>query len=136
VQYRTHEDEAAAIGRDVANNFEDDQIRGPFLDNLVQLLIEQPMKIPFIAAVVLYANDLNAEAGKETMARVGLQMQNALDAGDWREFKLLLRFFACLQGILEDDGVIPVLDQLFDLAADQMAASEEDVSESGVLTIY
>jgi hypothetical protein len=54
-------------------------------------------------------------------------MQSALEAGDWREFKLLLRFFACLQGILEGDGVFPVLDQLFDLAADQQAASQEDV---------
>jgi nuclear cap-binding protein subunit 1 len=61
------------------------------------------------------------------MARVGVQMQSALEAGDWREFKLLLRFFACLQGILEGDGVFPVLDQLFDLAADQQAASQEDV---------
>jgi hypothetical protein len=34
---RTHQDEAAGIGRDLANNFEDDQVRGPFLDNLVQL---------------------------------------------------------------------------------------------------
>ncbi|KAF2418659.1 cap binding protein [Tothia fuscella] len=121
-----YEDQCAGIGREIGLNFEDDQIRGPFLDNLVQLLKEQPMKIPFVAAVILYANDVNSEAGKETMARVGAQLQNALEKGDWREFKLLLRFFGCLQGILQEGGVLPVLDELFDLAADQMAASEED----------
>jgi nuclear cap-binding protein subunit 1 len=69
---------------------------------------------------------LSAEAGKTIIGKVGGHIQIALEGGRWREFKLLLRFFACLQDILEGDGVFPVLDQLFDWAADQQAASQED----------
>ncbi|KAE9970027.1 hypothetical protein BLS_005109 [Venturia inaequalis] len=123
---RTPQDEAAGLGRDIANNFDDDQIRGPFLDNFVQLLVEQPLKIPFVAAVVLYAHDLNAEASKGIIEKVGKHTQTALLEGKWREFKLFLRFFACLQPIMDNDGVFPVLDQLFGWAADLQAASQED----------
>ncbi|KAF2404686.1 cap binding protein [Trichodelitschia bisporula] len=123
---RSAEDEARGIGRDIANNFDDDQVRGGFLDDMMALLVEQPVKIPFIAAAVRYTNDLNSEAAKEIIARAGRLMQEYLDAGEWREFKFFLRFFACLQGILEGDGVFSVFDQLFDTAADLQAASQED----------
>jgi nuclear cap-binding protein subunit 1 len=91
-------------------------------------LVEQPFKIPFVAAVILYANETNAEVTKEVLSRVAAYAQKLMEDGTWREFKLLMRFFACLQGLFEGDGVFPVLDELFNRAADQQTASQEDVS--------
>ena len=54
--------------------------------------------------------------------------QQALAEGDWRKFKLLLKLFACLQGMLEGDGVFPLLEELFNAAVDLQTASQEDVS--------
>lgn len=34
---RAHQTQCASLGRDIANNFDDDQVSGAFLDNLVQL---------------------------------------------------------------------------------------------------
>lgn len=61
------------------------------------------------------------------MKRVGDRLQVALNAGQWREFKLLLRFFACLQGLYEEDGIFALLGQLFDTVVDLQSANENDV---------
>lgn len=53
--------------------------------------------------------------------------QDALNAGHWKEFKLLLRFLACLQSIFEADGVFTFLGQLFDTIVDLQSANENDV---------
>jgi nuclear cap-binding protein subunit 1 len=122
------QDQCAGFGRDIANNYEDDQVRGPLLDTLVDMLCEQPLKIPFLAAVALYANDLNADVGREFITRASKKMSNALELGNWRDFKLLLRFHACLQGVLDGAGVFQILNQLFDWVIDLQSASAEDVS--------
>jgi nuclear cap-binding protein subunit 1 len=90
-------------------------------------LAEQPFKIPHVAAIVQYANDKNAEVAKEIFAKVSRRAQDAMETGRWREAKLMLRFFACLQPIFEGDGIFPLLNKLFDIAADQQTASQEDV---------
>ena len=54
-------------------------------------------------------------------------MQEHLEAGAWREVKLVLRLLACLQGVLEGDGVFPILEELFSRAVDLQTASSEDV---------
>lgn len=97
-------------------------------NNVIFSLAEQPLKIPHIAAVILYANEKKGDVAKEMLARVASRAQDALETGQWRELKLMLRFFACLQSILEGDGVFPLLDELFNRAADQQTASQEDVS--------
>lgn len=61
------------------------------------------------------------------MKQVGERAQAALKAGDWKDFKLLLRFFACLQGLYEGDGVFAFLGQLFDTVVDLQSANENDV---------
>lgn len=61
------------------------------------------------------------------MKRVGDRAQEALNAGEWKEFKLLLRFFACLQSLYQDDGVFTLLGQLFDTVVDLQSANENDV---------
>ena len=116
------------MGNDIAANFEDDQVRGDLLDITIQLVTEQPLKIPFVAAVILYANDKTQDVTKEILSRAAKQAQSAAYEGDWRRFKLLLRFFGCLQGILEGEGVFAVFDDLFNRAADLQVASEVDVS--------
>lgn len=89
---------------------------------------EQPFKIPFVAAVVLYANNSKPELTTEVLSRAAAFAQEHLEAGNWRTFKLLLRFLACLQGLYSDDGVFTVLDELFNQAVDLQTASSEDVS--------
>jgi nuclear cap-binding protein subunit 1 len=98
--------------------------------------VEQPFKIPHIAATLLYANDINGDVVKEMLVRISSRSQEAVDTGSWREFKLLLRFLACLQEVFEGDGVFPLLDELFSRAADQQTASQEDVSRTQPFDCY
>lgn len=89
--------------------------------------VEQPLKIPFIAAIVLHANAQKPEFTLEVLAKVGVAVQRQLEHGSWREVKLYLRFLACLQGMFEGDGIFPILEELFARAADLQMKSSEDV---------
>lgn len=82
-----------------------------------------------MAGTVLYANDEKADVAQDILSRAGPLCQEALDAGDWRQFKLLLRFLACLSPLYKEDGIAPILDELFNRAVDLQTASSEDVSE-------
>ncbi len=90
-------------------------------------VIEQPLKIPFIAAVVVVINHKKPEVTEEILRRVGPKLQDSLRIGEWRTVKLLLRFLACMQRLLQGDGVFPILGELFDRAVDLQTASSEDV---------
>ena len=89
--------------------------------------VEQPLKIPFVAAIVLHANVQKPEFTTEILAKVGAALQKHMDLGEWREVKLHLRLLGCLQGMFEGDGVFPILDELFSRAADLQMKSSEDV---------
>ncbi len=91
-------------------------------------VVEQPFKIPFIAAIVLVVNPSQPEIAQEVLAKAGTIIQEHLEVGAWREVKLVLRFLGCLQGLLEGDGVFPILEELFSRAVDLQTASSEDVS--------
>jgi nuclear cap-binding protein subunit 1 len=121
------EDEARDIASLLGDHFEDEDLRNEFFDLFMQLMIEQPFKIPFLGAIVFYANDNKPEISQEALKRVSARTQEALNGGQWKEFKLLLRFFACIQAIFEGDGVFAILQQLFDNAADLQSADENDV---------
>jgi nuclear cap-binding protein subunit 1 len=121
-------DDVVSMGNDIALNFDDDQVRGDLLDILIQLVVEQPLKIPALSSVVLYVNDKTPEAVEEIIVRAGRKAQAAVIAGNWRDFKLVLRFFALLQGILKGDGVLPIFDELFDRVVDLQSKSSTDVS--------
>ena len=88
---------------------------------------EQPNKIVFVAAAALYANKDRPELVAELLLKTGTLTQQYVDAGDWRRFKLMMRFLACLQGIFNDDGVFSVLEELFQRTIDLQTASPEDV---------
>lgn len=91
-------------------------------------VIEQPLKIPFIAAIMLVANRKKPELVVEVLKNAGEIAQNYINLGAWREVKLILRFLGCLQNIFEGDGVFPILEELFARAVDLQTASSEDVS--------
>ncbi|KAF2490515.1 nuclear cap-binding complex, subunit NCBP1/CBP80 [Lophium mytilinum] len=119
--------QAQEIAKLLSDNFDDVQIKNEFFDLLVRLVLEQPLKIPFAAAVILYGNDSNPEITTEALQRAGERLQEAFNAGHWRDVKLLVRFLACLQRLFEGEGVIPLLDKLFDCAIDLQEANENDV---------
>ena len=98
------------------------------LANLVDRVLEQPLKIPYIAGVVLAVNQQRPEIAQEVLDAAATGIQNYLHAGAWREVKLILRFLGSLQGILEGDGIFPIFEDLFARAVDLQTASSEDVS--------
>ncbi|KAF2714840.1 hypothetical protein K504DRAFT_420996 [Pleomassaria siparia CBS 279.74] len=119
--------ETIQMAKDLGDNFDDAELRSHIFDILIQLIIEQPFKIPFLAAVIFYGNDVKSEIVTETLKRVSARTQDALNAGQWTEFKLMLRFLACLQGVYEDTGIFVFLGQLFDTVVDLQSANENDV---------
>lgn len=74
------------------------------------------------------ASPQRSELVQEIVAKSVTNLQGYLKRGSWREVKLLLRLLACLQGVLEGDGVFPILEELFSRAVDLQTASSEDVS--------
>lgn len=91
-------------------------------------IVEQPFKIPFVAAIVVIVNPQKPDVAQEILARAAKAIQEYLGVGHWREVKLVLRFLACLQGLLKGDGVFPILEELFSRAVDLQTSSSEDVS--------
>jgi len=80
--------------------------------------------------VALYGNEIKPEIAIEAMKRVAERAQQAFNAGEWKEFKQFLRFFACLQPLFEDDGIFTLLGQLFDTVVDLQSANENDVRQA------
>lgn len=93
----------------------------------INSILEQPFKVPFVAAIILVINPQKPEIAQEMLSRAAKAMQENLQRGAWREVKLVLRFLGCLQGLLEGDGVFPILEELFSRAVDLQTASSEDV---------
>ncbi|OQO04634.1 hypothetical protein B0A48_09556 [Cryoendolithus antarcticus] len=114
------------VGKLAAENWGDEYVREVFVAVALKVVAEQPLKIPFMAAAVLYANEYKSEAAAEVVAAATSQLQEALQDGAWRTVKLLLRFIACLSPLFEEDGIVPVLNELFDRAVDLQTASSED----------
>jgi len=98
--------------------------------NCIYSVVEQPFKIPFVAATVLAVNPRKPQLAQEILSRSVIVIQEHLKAGAWREVKLVLRFLGCMQGLLEGEGVFPILEELFSRAADLQTASSEDVRQS------
>ncbi|KAF1985986.1 cap binding protein [Aulographum hederae CBS 113979] len=118
--------ECADLGSLLASNWTEKEVQRDVVELVVQLVCEQPFKIPFVAALVLHANDANPEVAAEILKRAGKKAQSLLDQGDLRGFKLVLRLLALLQGVFEGDGIFGLLDDLFNRAVDLQAASSND----------
>lgn len=122
-------EEVQSIAALVSDNYDSDaDLARTFVDLAMQLSVEQPLKTPFVAAVVLVANTREPKVAGDVLARLAKDTEESLEAGDWRKVKLRLKLLACLQSLLEGDGVFGVLEGLFARAADLQTASSEDVS--------
>ena len=119
--------EVQTIARMVTDNYEDEQLRDVFVNLAMQLVVEQPLKTPFVAAVVLVANTTKPELVDTVLVRLAEAIDSNIGQGEWRQVKLLLKFLACMQSCLEGDGVFPLLEELFSRAADLQTASSDDV---------
>ncbi|KAB8069612.1 MIF4G like-domain-containing protein [Aspergillus leporis] len=124
---RRAEDDVVNIAKSVAENYEDEELRQTFVDISVDLALEQPLKIPFLAATVLVANTYRSELASDILKKASKYVQHYINTGAWREVKLLLRFLGCLQLIFEGDGIFPILEELFARAVDLQTASSEDL---------
>lgn len=134
---RPWHEEVQAIATLFTDNWDDELLRGNFVDLVLQLAVEQPLKTPFVAAVVLVANaNGRPEVVDMLLARLVTHLEGRIAAGAWRDVKLYLKLLACLQGCLEGEGVFPVLEELFARAVDLQTASSEDVSVFFFLFIF
>lgn len=120
------DEEISSIAKLVEDNYDDEEIRRQFFDLSLQIVVEQPLKIPFVAAIVISISPQKPEVVQELLNMAAKAMQEYLEGGHWREVKLVLRLLACLQGLLEEDGVFPLLEELFSRAVDLQTASSED----------
>lgn len=114
----------------VTDNFEDEEVKQSFYDLVVQLVVEQPFKIPFVAAVVLVVNTIKGEMVEDVLKRTAERTNEAIGRGEWREVKLLMKFLGGLQGLLEGEGVWIVLQDLLTKAVDLQTENNEEVSVS------
>lgn len=89
-------------------------------------VVEQPFKIPFVAAILQVANADNAEVGKAIVEIVAGQLQKYLDQGMFTQLKLVVRLLACMGSMLDGKGVYEVLDPLKE-RADQAKADNDIV---------
>lgn len=99
-------------------------------------VVEQPLKIPFLAAIILGVNAQRPELVAELLARAGSTAESYMKAGEWREVKLVLRLLACLQCLYDSDGIFTVLDELFSRAVTLQTTSSEDVSSVFILFFF
>lgn len=123
---RWHE-EVQSLAQVIADNHDSEDLRGTFVNLSLQIAQEQPLKTPFVAAVVVGVNALRPELAGEVLDKAAAETEAKIRAGEWREVKLYLKLLACLQSCLTGDGVFPLLEELFSRAVDLQTASSDDV---------
>jgi nuclear cap-binding protein subunit 1 len=124
---RSWHDEVLSIANLFTDNWDDELLRSNFVDLVLQLSVEQPLKTPFLAAVVLVANTNKPEIVDMLLAKLTSNVTAKIKQGDWRDVKLYLKLLACMQKCLEGEGIFPVLEDLFSRAVDLQTASSDDV---------
>ena len=80
-----------------------------------------------MAAVVLIANTMRQDLVQEILTRAATGTNNAIAKGEWREVKLYMKFLGSLQGLLEGDGIFPVLQDILSKAIDLQTENNEEV---------
>lgn len=123
------EDEMHSIAKTICDNPEDEELRDTFYELALQLVVEQPFKTPFVAAVVLAVNSMSTAVVEEVLKRTAEKTNAAIARGEWRELKLLMKFLGGLQGLLEGAGVWSILSDLQSRAM-ELQINEDDVSVS------
>ncbi|RKF71595.1 Nuclear cap-binding protein subunit 1 [Golovinomyces cichoracearum] len=121
------EDEIISIAKTICDNVEDEELKTGFLDLIIQLVMEQPFKIPFIAAVVMFTDTMQRELVTEVLEKSVSRLNEYIQKGNWREVKLLMKFLGSLQGILEGEGIWIVLQDFLTKAVDLQTENNEDI---------
>lgn len=126
--YKAVEEEVHNVAKLVSDNYDDEETRQTYFDVTLQIVLEQPFKIPFVAAVLVVLNGMNRgdEAVPALLEKAAKDTDARIKRGEWREVKLLLKFLGSLQGLLAGEGVWPILNELFDRAVDLQTASSDD----------
>jgi len=132
---RPWHEEVHAIANLFTDNWDDELLRGNFTDLILQLAVEQPLKTPFTAAVITVANGARPEIVDMLLTKLSAAIEKKIGEGEWRDVKLYLKLLACLQGILEGEGIFPVLEELFARAVDLQTASSEDTIGTEIVKI-
>ncbi|RPA78291.1 hypothetical protein BJ508DRAFT_416621 [Ascobolus immersus RN42] len=122
------EDAISTVAKNVTDNYEDEEVRRGFMDLVSQLVIEQPFKIPFVACVVMLINSTTPELATMILEEMAKEAAQDLEKGELTSFKLRLRFFGCLQGILEGEGVFPTLNNVVEKARILQENGELEIS--------
>ncbi|RKF61511.1 Nuclear cap-binding protein subunit 1 [Golovinomyces cichoracearum] len=121
------EDEIISIAKTICDNVEDEELKTGFLDLIIQLVMEQPFKIPFIAAVVMFTDTMQRELVTEVLEKSVSRLNEYIQKGNWREVKLLMKFLGSLQGILEGEGIWIILQDFLTKAVDLQTENNEDI---------
>ena len=125
--FHTPEQDVRDISQLAVQYGADDYVRDTFCDLVVSIAMEQPAKIIFLAVAVIAVNKHKPELAAEVLQKMGLLVSRNIKSGRWREVKVGLRLLACLQCIYNDDGVVPVLEELFQRTIDLQTANPEEV---------
>ncbi|VBB76217.1 Putative Nuclear cap-binding protein complex subunit 1 [Podospora comata] len=129
-------DEISQIANLFTDNWDDDVLlRGNFTDLVLQLCVEQPLKTPFLAGVLMVVNTNKPEAMDLLLEKAARLIEDKLREGEWRDVKLYLKLVGCLQGVLEGEGVFGVLGELFERAVGLQTASSEDTIGTEIVKI-
>ena len=75
-------------------------------------VLELPPKIPYFASVFVVANARKQIVGKEILDFTIAKVKELLESGDFIKAKLMLRFLAGLSRIIENDGIMQVIEEL------------------------
>lgn len=125
------EDEIHFLAKTIVDHWEDAEVQGVFFELVERMVGEQSFKVPFVAAVVLAINGMGEVGGKvtgEVVGRMAEKCNRSIEAGEWRDVKLSLKFLGGLQGVLEGEGVWIVLQDLLTKAVDLQTENNEEVS--------
>ncbi|EWC48300.1 hypothetical protein DRE_02404 [Drechslerella stenobrocha 248] len=134
------EDSIRSIAKSLSAHWDHEAIRKGFVSLVKFLVVEQPFKIPFVAAIVLCANAQKHEIGKLVLDEFAAQLQEYLDRCEWRNFKLMLRFMGSVSCMLDGEGVATLLNDLATLTGDLAAEGgssglSEELSHVILITI-
>ncbi|KAF2218989.1 MIF4G like-domain-containing protein [Elsinoe ampelina] len=119
------ETEISEIVSIVVQNSGDDFVRDTFCDLALSLVVEQPCKVLHVAAAVRGVNAKRPEVVADLVERAGVVVERAIRRGDWKGVKLGLRFLGAIGGVVEE-GVVAVLEDLFNKAVDLQSTNPEE----------
>jgi nuclear cap-binding protein subunit 1 len=75
-------------------------------------VLELPVKIPYFASLFVVANARKPDIGKDILDFSVTKVKEVLEQGDFVKGKLMLRFLAGLGRIIEEEGIIQVIEEL------------------------